>query len=358
VHRASAFQNNNKNNKKAANNKKGLAQVFVALLEDYVLSLKASNRSPKTITWYIEILKRYLTFLSSNGLLKPVHELGRQELRAYITHLQKATRWQKCRYVKDERKLSPFSIQGHARCIKAFWGWLFKEEYIDRNPLDHFPLPSVPDTPFAVLSIEQIQTLLSCIDRSSPAGMRHLVIILLLFDTGCRISELLNIKLDDIDFKQGSIIVLGKGKRYRPVFFIQETKKELLRYINRERTLLCEVDSPYLFPAADGSAISINSVQQFLRRLALKAKLNGTRCSPHVFRHSFATHSVAGTAGPFELKELMGHRSLNTTMKYIHLSPEDLQRHHERFSPAKRLFTRKSPEVNRHEASKSAIKKQ
>jgi len=114
------------------------------LMGNYSLSLKALNRSQRTIDWYLDILRKYFGFLSHSNMLKPVDQMGSQELQAYLLHLQERNRWPENKYIESKGKLSPFSIQGHARAIKAFWGWLFREGLIGENPLAKFPLPKVP----------------------------------------------------------------------------------------------------------------------------------------------------------------------------------------------------------------------
>jgi site-specific recombinase XerD len=308
------------------------------LLQDYAMSLEVLNRSPKTLSWYAEILKRYSAFLDANPMQKPLGELGTQELKAYTLHLQKASRWANNLNIKKcTGKLSAHSIQGHVRAIKAFWSWLHREGYIAQNRLAGFPLPRAPEKPSTILSPEQITRLLASIDRLSPGGAKYYAVLLLLLDTGLRISELVHIRLEDLDLPHGCVTVLGKGQKVRTVPFSHLTRRQLTRYLNQFRHQVCAVESPYLFPKADATSLSVNSVQQFLRRLAKRAGLNGTRCSPHVFRHSFATHSVANGANVFVLKEIMGHSSLTTTMKYTHLQPHDLQVQHARFSPVAHL---------------------
>lgn len=311
---------------------------FRVLLDEYRLSLEAMNRSPKTISWYMEIIERYFGFLDSNSLLKPVNQLGTQELRAYILHLQKANRWANNPKIRiSTGKLSPYSVQGHVRALKAFWGWLEREGYIVSNPLAKLPLPKVPEKPVYVLSSEQIKKLFSQINRLTPIGARYYAILLLLLDTGMRISELVSIRIQALDLQHDCVQVLGKGQKLRSVPMSKLTRKEINRYINHSRAQLYPIDSPYLFAKFDGTPISVNSVQQFLRRLAIEAGLDGIKCSPHVFRHSFATHSIANGANVFVLKEIMGHSSLNTTLKYTHLQPGDLQIQHAKFSPVATL---------------------
>jgi integrase/recombinase XerD len=313
------------------------------LLDEYWLSLQALNRSPKTISWYRDILKAYFDFLESNSMLKPINELGTIQLKGYIIHLQKTDKWAgKPQIKKPQGKRSAHSIQGHVRAVKAFWGWLENEGYVEHNPLAKFPLPKVPDKPVKILTIEQIKKLLAQIDRNIAKGAIYYVILVLLLDTGLRISELINIKLVDMDLMQGFVQVMGKGQKVRTVPFSKLTRKELLHYVNSFRSQLCPADSPYLFATPEGNHISVNSVQQFLRRLAKKTGLNGIRVSPHSFRHTFATMAVAGGANVFTLKDIMGHRSLQTTMGYIKQQPEEIQLQHAAFSPVAKLFGSKS----------------
>jgi integrase/recombinase XerD len=316
---------------------------LLQLLEEYKLSLQALNRSPKTISWYSEILRSYFDFLELNSMLKPVGDMGNHELKAYILHLQKASKWAKSPNIKEDKgELSPHSVQGHVRALKAFWGWLERESYVEHNSLAKFPLPKVPDEPVKTLTIEQIKSLLAQIDRNVAKGAMYYVVLVLLLDTGLRISELINIKLADMDLMQGFVQVMGKGQKVRTVPFSKLTRKELLHYVNSFRSQLCPADSPYLFATPEGNHISVNSVQQFLRRLAKKTGLNGIRVSPHSFRHTFATMAVAGGANVFTLKDIMGHRSLQTTMGYIKQQPEEIQLQHAAFSPVAKLFGSKS----------------
>jgi len=160
---------------------------------------------------------------------------------------------------------------------------------------------------------------------------------LILLDTGIRVSELVHLRIDDMDLQYNRLQVLGKGQKVRSVFISKLTKNHLTHYLNYCRAQICSVPSPYLFSTPDGEHISVNSIQQFLRRLGNRAGLDGIKCSPHIFRHSFATHAVANGANLFALRDIMGHASLQTTMKYTHLQPHDLQIQHAKFSPVANL---------------------
>ncbi len=306
------------------------------LLEEYQLALQAENKSPRTISWYLDILARYFRFLASKRLLKPIEQMGPAELRAYLLYLQKADRWSGHPNIgQGKGPLSPFSIQGHARAVKALWGWLEREGHIQTNRLAKFPLPKVPVKPVDILSMDQIQELLGQIDRLTPTGARHFLIVLLLIDTGLRISELVSITLSNVDLTGGFIKVVGKGQKTRFVPLSPETRREISRYLKVSRPRLTPSDSHYLylFATPDGGPISVNSVQQYLRRLATSAGLDGVRVTPHVLRHSFASAYIANGGNPFTLKEILGHTTLAMTMRYVHLQPSDLQAQHAMFSP-------------------------
>ena len=313
--------------------------LYRQLLDNYAFSLKAANRSVRTITWYQEILLRFFSFLEAQGLARPVQELGTEELKAYIVHLQDTTKWANRTYIKEAKgRLSPYSIQGHVRAIKAFFSWLEREECIESNPMVRLPLPKVPQYLVKILTVDQIKTLLSMLDRQTPLGMKYYVILLLLLDTGMRISELVQVEIDDIDLIYGHIRVMGKGQKERIVPFCNQTRRELLRYMKHFRPHLGPEDGAYVFPQKDGDHISINSVQQFLRRLAAKAGLHGVKCSPLIFRHYFASQAIANEANVFTLKDIMGHASLQTTLKYTHMQSGDLKAQHSKFSPVAGLF--------------------
>jgi len=309
------------------------------IIAQYRDDLQAANKSPKTISGYMDVLNRFQEFLGSEGLTKPIGELGKTEARAYVRHLQNSTRWSGKDHVGEGKgKLSPRSVQVHVRVLKAFSSWLCREGHVEENPLASLPLPKARQTLVKTLDREQFKSLLSEIDRSTASGAKYYCIFLLLLDTGVRISELVSIKMDDLDLARGLVLVLGKGQKERVVPFAGRTRKELVRFIKNYRGQLYHGDSSYLFPTASGEHISSNSVQQRMRRLAKEAGLDGTRVSPHVFRHTFATQAFAGGANPFAVKEILGHSSLATTLKYTHLKTSDIKKQHSRFSPVDALI--------------------
>lgn len=309
------------------------------IVVQYGYGLEAANRSPKTISGYMDVLNRFREFLELERLAKLIEELGRNEIREYVRHLQNSTRWSgRANMGSGRGKLSSHTVQVHVRALKAFWGWLFREGYVEENPLANYRLPKAKQALVKTLDHEQFKKLLGGIDRSTASGAKYYSIFLLLLDSGVRISELVSIKMDDLDLVRGLALVLGKGQRERWVPFSGRTRKELVRFIKSYRGQLCRSVSAYVFPAETGDHISANSVQQRMRRLAKDVGLEGTRVSPHVFRHTFATQAFAGGADPFALKEILGHRILETTLKYRQVKTSDIKRQHSRFSPVDALI--------------------
>lgn len=314
-------------------------QPIKRLLTEYKLSLEAANRRPKTISGYIDILHRLSSHLEMNGLTKSVIKLGRQELEDYIRHLKNSSRWpNRPNTGKDRGELSAITIQDHVRAIKIFWSWLFDNGYIEKNTLAKFPLPKIPKTIIKTLTIEQMQLFLKAIDKHTSVGARNFCITLLMIDNGMRISEVVAIQIVDLDLTRCRVKIIGKGQKERIVPFTKITRKELMKYIKHHREDLCSLDSPYLFPANDSGHVSIKSIQQSIKRIANKAGPHGIRCHAHLFRHTFATLFLAKGGNPMVLKDIMGHESMQTTQKYVHFLPEDLQKQHWTYSPVEDLF--------------------
>lgn len=329
---------------KANNTRETLFQPpWTVILDQYKVSLETANRSPKTVDWYLDILRRFFRFLESNKLIKPIGALDKAELRAYIQYLQNAKKWpNRKNNGKDFGKLSPSAVQGHVRAIKAFWSWLAREEYIEKNPLEGFRLPSIPKYLIPALTTEQVGKLLNAIDKTTDLGAKYYCLLILLLDTGMRISELVNIKMNNLDLIHGWVTVIGKGQKQRMCPFSGETRKQLVRYLRNSRSQMGPENSPYLFQKRDGEHISVNSVQQYMRRLLRSSGLVGVRCSPHIFRHTFATQALINEANVAAVRDIMGHTSERTTLKYTNFRADDIKTQHNRFSPVERLLKRRS----------------
>jgi len=321
----------------------GVSYNIVRLTESYAHCLRSEGKSTKTIEWYTANLKRFAKFLGDNYLSQSVTEIGKEEARRFISYLQtEVRRWENHSSIHDEKRLSAYSVQGYARTIKAFWSWLKDEGYITHNPMTSLKLPKTPRKVINTFSQEQIQRILNCIDKKSRHGFRNFTMILLLLDTGIRLSELINLKINDIDFIQSCVLVKGKGNKERIVPCGSHVRRVLRRYVMHFRP---EPESPVteeVFLSEDGLPLKPRAVQSMLLRLSKKAKISGVRLNPHQFRHAFAKQYLLAGGDIFSLQKILGHSSLEVVRIYVNLASDDILQQHRKFSPVDNVILSKN----------------
>ena len=307
---------------------------FEDLIQNHAHCLTAEGRSQKTIDWYAANLKRFLRFLKNHDMSVSVGDIGILEVRRFIHHLQsEVVRWEDSPNISDSGRLSPFSVQGYVRTIKAFWSWLLEEGYIEENPIARLKLPRVPHKVIATFTPEQIQALIHGLDRRTPTGFRNYTIILLLLDTGLRLSELTNLEIEDIDFGQSCLLVSGKGSRERTVPFGVQVRRALWRYARNHRANPFSPREKRFFLSGSGFPLRPRSVQSMIMRIGKRAGITGVRISPHTLRHTFAKMYLMEGGDVFSLQKILGHASLEMVKAYLNLASSDVSRQHRQFSP-------------------------
>lgn len=303
------------------------------LLEGYRLSCQAEAKSPKTIEWYSSFLTRFKTFLEQNQLPDDPCLITRENIRAFIHHLQN-----EAKTPHSNKPLSPITVQGYVRSLKAFFSWLEREDYVNHNVMDHIPLPKAPLKIINTLTEEQIQKLTELCNGSTKSGYRNLCLILLMLDTGIRVSELASIDVIDVDLNQGCITLrIAKGGKERIIPIGSLVQKMLWRYINTYRPKPLTARITRVFLNEIGTPLTKNGIQQMLRRYGKRAGISGTRCSPHTFRHTFAKNYLLNGGDIFSLQKILGHSSLASVRLYLNLFACDIKRQHQRFSPVDNL---------------------
>ena len=266
------------------------------LLELYISHLIARNRSARTIKCFRSILRRFLEFLGE----KHVKDVTVYDVDLFLARLREAG-WESS------------SVYTAAVAVKRFLEFLGLREGIAgfELPRRERPLPRY-------LTQEEVAKIVA-----SCSSLRDKVIVLLLYSTGLRVSELVSLKLDDIDLERRTIRVRGKGGKERVVFFPESLSKLLHEYIQS-----LDGRSDFLFPSRNGH-IHYTTVERIVRRAAERAGVR-KKVTPHVLRHSFATQSLAMGLDIREIQELLGHSSLSTTQVYAHVSRERLKRDYDR----------------------------
>lgn len=222
-----------------------------------------------------------------------------------------------------------YSERSQARCIssiKAFFNYLQEDEFRDDNPSTLLEAPKLglylPDT----LSIEEITKIVEAIDRSSNTGERNFCIVEVLYGCGLRVSELVDLKISNINFKEHYLKVQGKGDKVRFIPLAEYTAEIIKKYIQEVRSLskINKKHEDTLFLNNRGTGLSRVMVFIIIKELVQKAGISKT-ISPHTFRHSFATHLLQNGADLRFIQEMLGHSSITTTEIYTHLKTEELR---------------------------------
>jgi integrase/recombinase XerD len=232
------------------------------------------------------------------------------------------------------KKLSPHTQARRLSGLRSFFDYLIFESYRKSNPTDLIEAPKlgrkIPD----VLSIDEIELMINQIDLSHPQGHRNRAILELLYGSGIRVSELTELNLSNLFFKEDMIRVTGKGNKQRLVPMGGVTKKYLKLYINNSR-LQQEVDpkdQDIVFINRRGNSLTRQMIFKIIKELAIKSNIK-KQVGPHTFRHSFATHLLENGADLRTIQILMGHESITTTEVYTHLDTKHLRSVIERFHP-------------------------
>jgi len=267
-----------------------------------------------TIKSYTEDLKIFEEFLGD----KDIRVVNHLDLRRFIAYLR----------TKGDAKRT---ISRRLSCLRSFFKFLLREGYIKKNPslaingvkLDK-PLPKF-------LSYTDISQLLDSSKQPDYLSLRNQAIMETLYSTGIRVSELVNLNFQDIDFISGVVKVYGKGKKERILPIGSQALKVIKSYLDRRKTSGYGAKSA-LFLNRFGQRITERSVVRVVKKLALKTGI-GKGVSPHTLRHSFATHLLDRGADLRSVQELLGHASLSTTQIYTHLTLEGLKRIYEKSHP-------------------------
>ena len=224
-----------------------------------------------------------------------------------------------------------------ARCIssiRSFFKFLVFDGQLDNNPTRLLEAPKIGRKLPNILSVEEIDSMLNAVEMYKPAGQRNKAIIEMLYSCGLRVSELISIKLSNINFRMGIVKIDGKGNKERVIPLSKNAKEEIKRYLKVYRDYL-DIEKGYedvLFLNKRGTALSRVMVFNIIKHLANRAGIK-KNVSPHTFRHSFASHLVSGGADLRAVQDMLGHESILTTEIYTHLDDHYLKDTINKFHP-------------------------
>lgn len=281
-------------------------------LEEFQGYLKAElNRPVATIEGYTKDLRIFLKYLDGNGQGDiPVEKITSGHLSDYL------------RYLTKEKNLRPNTVKRRLIALKSFFNFLVESEYLEQNPAADLPRPRLPQKHPRYLCKEEVEKMLATFpDDQSPSALRDKTALMCLYYTGVRAKELVGLKKEDIDFKEKMVAVKkGKGGRFRRVPLHPLLESQLKKYLAEAPGLV----NGYLFCNRQGLPISTDYVHHFVEECARTAGLK-KKVTPHMLRHTFATHLYRQGVNIFTLAKLLGHAELRSTSIYTHTDLEHLR---------------------------------
>ena len=270
---------------------------------EYLLVVK--KHSDNTIINYKNDIIHFLEFNASEINIK------KDDITNYLKYLY-------------DNNTSKSSIARKLSSLRTFYEYLVKKDVITVNYFKMFKNPKKERNLPKFVKEDDIDKMFLVPNTRTWIGERNLLIIRMLYATGIRVSELVNIKLDDININDRTIKILGKGSKERIVVFGNNTKEALDEYLARGRRQVDFHSSNYLFLNKDGNRLSTRYVRKIINDIIFKASIE-MHVSPHMLRHTFATGMLNNGADLVSVKDLLGHESLNTTSIYTHVSDEKIK---------------------------------
>ena len=278
--------------------------------------------SNNSIDAYLLDIRKLTSFISENySTSLSIENINVSIIESFIKYLFKS-------------ESSTYSQARIVSGLKSFFNYLLLEEKIDINPMELIDAPKLVRKLPETLSIQEIEIIINAVDLDSKEGMRNKAILETLYSCGLRVSELVNLKVQNLFLDIGFIKVLGKGMKERLVPIGTKAAECISLYMKEYRTNLniSEGFEGYLFINRRGKNLTRNMIFIIVKDLVKKAGLN-KKISPHTFRHSFATHLIEGGADLRAVQEMLGHESITTTEIYTHLNKNYLKEVVNKFHP-------------------------
>ena len=289
----------------------------------FMLTKKSENVSIRTMEIYHDILNRLYNDLFEKEIFK-IEEVTANHIREFFIRLQL-------------EGLKGVTIHQYYRGIKTFFIFLADNEYIEKNPIVKVKPPKIEKKLMRTFTAQEIAKMLNSFDKTKFVGLRNYCIFLLLFSTGMRRQEMLNLKLVDINITADLIRIRhGKGDKERLVPLSRTFKKDLSQYLKEREAFLNEKDkqSEFLFITDTyGTKMSISAINRVFYLMKRDLGLKGEKVSCHTWRHTFAKNYLLCGGDIFSLQKIMGHSNIATTKNYIGLNDKEIKIQHARFNP-------------------------
>ena len=297
---------------------------------------------PERTPFFVTYLPIYLDYLTvEKGLAKNSLAAYANDLRHFGHHLADQNveldgidRLFIVRYFQSLRSagISSRSVARALAAIRGLFRFLVGERHLKHDPTENLENPKVWTSLPKSLQAEEVEALLRAPDRETPHGVRDRAMLELLYATGLRVSELVRVKVDDVVMDAGFLRTMGKGSKERIVPFGDAARDAIVEYVEKGRSHFERGGDVHLFLSNRGRPMSRQSFWMKIVRYAREAGIR-THISPHVLRHSFATHLLENGADLRSVQMMLGHSDISTTQIYTHVSRARLQKMYERYHP-------------------------
>lgn len=288
-----------------------------AAIATFLRHCRVKNLTELTVEYYTDVLSILKRMLKKHEITQPI-DITTDILNTIILE-------------KRDEGVVDATINKYLRGWRAFFNYMYNEGYITTNPFASIGLIKSERRIIETFSKPQLEKLLAASNKKTFTGYRSYVLMLLLLETGVRISEAEGTLITNINWKERLIKVYGKGRKERYVPFQNTLDKHLREYI----AIRGPLDHDFLY--IDNSPMKKRTMQEEIQRYGLEAGIKGVRCSAHTFRHTFAKMYIMAGGDIFSLQRILGHSSLDMVRVYVNLFGTDIAKQHAKYSPLERL---------------------
>ena len=275
--------------------------------------------SKNTIEAYRHGLNRFFDHLKRKGI-QEIGSVGKFDIRAFLLALK-------------GKGLSTKTVVRDLVAIRTFFRFLIQEEILEVNPVEEIASPKMAKTLPEILTLKEVEQLLEQPDLRTPLGVRDRAMLEVLYATGMRVSELVQLPTNQVNLESGYVVIYGKGSKERMVPLGSEAMKWVTLYLQTARQRLAKgKESHFLFINRSGRGMSRQRFWKNIKTYGLKAGLR-KRITPHLLRHSFASHLLERGADLRSVQMMLGHVDISTTQIYTHVTGERLKKIHQRYHP-------------------------
>lgn len=284
--------------------------------QDYLLNVR--RYSSNTVSSYSFDICDFTKFI--RGLGKIFKDIKVDDVKSWILDL-------------TERQIGKRSIKRKMSSLKSFYAWMYLQKKVDSDPFEYVHSPKATHALPDFFSEKEIDSLLAANEkRTDKLKDRDQALLMLMFASGLRASEVVNLTFNQVDFDNRIMKVSGKGNKDRLVPFTTSAKEAMLNYINGLRKDLLKEDTKYIFLNSKGNKMTVRGLEYILDEIEAKTGLYG-KIHPHMLRHSFATKMLNRGADLRTIQELLGHSSIETTSIYTHVAYENMKETYEKTFP-------------------------